>query len=121
MKAILFTSTKCPKCPRFRKMLRDAGKEIGLVEGVDFVEKLIDGDKAKPGTKMKLEGQEYYIVASEKDIKPTELPAAIGGRDCTIDALQYQIASTPALIVDEELAFIGEIPSKEELLKRLKE
>ncbi len=121
MKAILFTSTKCPKCPRFRKMLREAAKELNLIEGKDFSEKLIDGDKVTPGTKAKLEGTEYYIVGSEEDIKQTELPAAIGGRDCMLDALQFQVASTPALVIDEELAFIGEIPTKEELLKKLTE
>jgi len=120
MRTILFTSTRCPKCPRFRKMLREAAKELGLVEGRDFIEKLIDGETVKIGTRAKLEGQEYYIVGSEKDIKPSETPAAIGGQDCTIEALQYQVASTPALIIDGEIAFIGEIPTKEELLKKLK-
>jgi hypothetical protein len=117
---MLFTATRCPKCPKFRKMLREAAKELNLTEGKDFAEKLIDGDKVKPGTKVKLEGTEYYIVDSEKNIKQTELPAAIGGQDYTIEALQYQVASTPALIIDEEVAFIGEIPTKEELIKKLK-
>lgn len=116
----MFTSTRCPKCPKFRKILRDAAREAGLIEGKDYVEKLIDGDKVKPGTKIKLEGEEYYIVADEKDIKPTELPAAIGGQDYMIEALQYQIASTPALVVDGELAFIGDVPTKEEIVKKLK-
>jgi hypothetical protein len=34
--------------------------------------------------------------------------------------LRYQIASTPSLVVDGELAFVGEVPSKEELLEKLK-
>ena len=121
MRTILFTSTRCHNCPRFRKILREAAKELGLAEGRDYVEKLIDGDTVKPGTKTKLEGQDYYIVGSEKDIKPAETPAAIGGQDYTIEALQYQVASTPALIIDGEIAFIGEVPTKEELIIRLKE
>ncbi len=121
MKAVLFTSTRCPKCPKFRKILREAAKELNLAEGKDYAEKLIDGDKVKPGTKTKLEGTEYYIVDSEKNIKQTELPAAIGGTDNMLEALQYQVASTPALIINGEIAFIGEIPSKEELIKKLKE
>jgi len=119
MKAILFTAMRCPKCPRFRKVLREAAKEMNLIEGKDFVEKLIDGDKVQSGTKMKLEGQDYYIVGSEENIKSTELPAAMAG-DHMIEALQYQIASTPALVINDEPAYIGEIPTKEELIERLK-
>jgi len=119
MKAVLFTSTRCPKCPKFRKTLREAAKELGLTEGRDYVEKLIDGDNVTPGTKIRLEGMDYYIVNSEKEIKQTELPAAIGGTDNTLEALQYQVASTPALIVNGELAFIGDTPSKEDLIKTL--
>ena len=121
MKAVLFTSTRGPKCPKFRKILREAAKELGLVEGIDYVEKLIDGEKVKPGVKAKLEGTDYYIVDSETDIKQTELPAAIGGTDNMLEALQYQVASTPALVINDEVAFIGEIPTKEELINRLKE
>jgi hypothetical protein len=119
MKAILYTSTRCPKCPGFRKLLRAVGKELGMSEGRDYVEKLIDGDRATPGAKLKLEGQEYFIVDSETSIKPDETPAAVGGQDHTIEALQYQIASTPALVIDDEVAYVGEIPTKEELMKRL--
>jgi len=121
MKTVLFTSTRCPKCPKFRKMLREAASELGLVEGIDYVEKLVDGEKVKPGVKAKLEGTEYYIVDSETDIKQTELPAAIGGTDNMLEALQYQVASTPALIINDEVAFIGDVPTKEELISRLKE
>lgn len=119
MKAILYTSTRCPKCSSFRRMLREAAKELKWVEGKDFVEKLIDGDKIKPGTKVKLEGQEIFIADSIENIKET--PAALGGRDYTIEALQYQVASTPALIVNNELAFISQIPNRQELLNKLKE
>jgi hypothetical protein len=119
MKAILYTSTRCPKCPSFRKLLREAAREHNLSEGKDFVEKLIDGENAKPGQKMKLEGEEMHIVDHESKI--VETPAAVGGQDFTIEALQYQIASTPALVIDDELAFIGEVPTKDELMARLKD
>jgi hypothetical protein len=118
MKAILYTSTSCPDCPAFRKLLREVAGELGLVEGRDFVEKLIDGENVKPGKRMNLEGMDIYIADSIVSIKET--PAAIGGQDFTIEALQYQIASTPALVVDGELAFIKEVPSREELAEKLK-
>jgi hypothetical protein len=119
MKAILYTSTRCPKCPTFRKMLRESAKELNWVEGKDFVEKLIDGDKVSPGSRIKLEGQEYYIVDKAENIRET--PAALGGTDYTIEALQFQVASTPALIINQEIAFIGQTPNKKELTNKLKE
>jgi hypothetical protein len=118
MRVILYTATKCPKCPAFRRLLREAAGELGLREGIDFVEKLIDGGRVAPGSKVELDGEELHIVNSPADIKET--PAAVGGRDFTIEALRYQIASTPSLVVDGELAFVGEVPSKEELLEKLK-
>jgi len=118
MKLILFTATKCPNCPKFRRLLRETAKELGLEEGKDFVEKLIDGDKVTPGSKVEIDGEELYIVDSAENIK--EIPAAIGGRDFTLDALRYQVASTPALVVNGELAFVGEVPSKEKLLEKLR-
>ncbi|MBN2251958.1 MAG: thioredoxin family protein [Candidatus Altiarchaeota archaeon] len=116
MKAILYTAVKCPKCPAYRKLLREAAKELDLVEGRDYVEKLIDGESVKPG-KIVLDGQEYNIVESAEDVKET--PAAVCG-DNTIEALQYQVASTPAIVIDDELAFIGDLPGKEELKEKLK-
>ncbi len=118
MKITLFTATKCPNCPKFRKLLREVAQELGLKEGKDFIEKLIDGDKLTPGSKVKIEGEEFYIADSAENIKET--PAAIGGQDFTIEALQYQVASTPALVVNGELAFIGDVPSKDELIEKLK-
>ncbi len=41
--------------------------------------------------------------------------------DNVYEALQYQVASTPSFVIDEELFFSGEVPKKEELLKILKE
>lgn len=118
MKLILYTATKCPNCPGFRRLVRETAQELGLREGKDFVEKLIDGDKVTPGTRVEIEGEEFYIADSIENIKET--PAVIGGQDFTIEALQYQVASTPALVVDGELAFLGEAPSKEELLDKLR-
>lgn len=117
MKITLFTATKCPNCPKFRRLLRETTKELGLVEGKDFIEKLIDGDKVTPGTKAEIDGEELYIVDSPENIKET--PAAVGGQDLTIEALQYQVASTPTLVIDGEVAFVGEVPSREELRERL--
>jgi len=37
-----------------------------------------------------------------------------------ITALQYQIASTPSIVIDEEVFSVGEIPKKEDLIERLK-
>ena len=118
MKITLFTSMKCPSCPKFRKLLRETAEELGLTEGKDFVEKLIDGENLTPGTKAEIEGDEFYIADSEENIKET--PAVIGGQDFSIEALQYQVASTPALVVSGEIAFIGDVPSKEELIEKLK-
>jgi small redox-active disulfide protein 1 len=40
--------------------------------------------------------------------------------DNLITALQYQIASTPSIVINGEAAFVGEVPKKEELIERLK-
>jgi len=40
--------------------------------------------------------------------------------DNLITALQYQIASTPSIVIDEQPEFIGEIPTREELIQKLK-
>jgi len=118
MKAILFTATKCPNCPGFRKVLREVAQELGLKEGKDFVEKLIDGDKVETGLKADIEGEKFYVADSPENIKET--PAVIGGQDLTLEALQYQVASTPALVIDGEIAFVGEAPTKEELIQKIK-
>lgn len=39
--------------------------------------------------------------------------------DNLIDALQYQIASTPSIVIDELAEFIGVVPTKEELIQKL--
>ena len=60
MKLILYTATKCPKCPGARKVVREVAKELNWVEGKDFVEKIIDGTELQPG-EMILEGEKYFI------------------------------------------------------------
>ena len=44
----------------------------------------------------------------------------IGDEENMITALQYQIASTPSFVINGKAKFIGEIPSKDELLKEIK-
>lgn len=116
---ILYTGTKCPKCPPARKVVREVARELGWTEGKDFVEKLIDGADLKPG-KTVLEGEKYSLVASVEDITPEKTPAALVG-DFFAEALTYQIASTPSIVINEEAAFISHVPSKEELLAAIKE
>ncbi|UCG95937.1 MAG: thioredoxin family protein [archaeon] len=98
-------------------MVREVARELGWKEGKDFVEKLIDGGNLKPGIS-KLEGEKYHLVSSPEDINPESTPAAIVG-DFVIEALTYQIASTPSIVINEEAAFIGTIPTKEELLEAI--
>jgi hypothetical protein len=114
---ILYTGTKCPKCPGARKVVREVAEGLGWKEGKDFVEKLIDGADMKPGV-IKLEGEKYHLVSSPEDVTPENTPAALVG-DFAIEALTYQIASTPSIVINEEAVFIGEIPTKEELLKAI--
>lgn len=116
----LYTGTKCPKCPPARKVLREAAKELGLVEGKDFVEKLVDGTDLKPG-EMKLEGEKYNLVTSVEGITQDKTPAALVGDDFSLEALMYQIASTPSFVIEEEAVFISQVPTKEELIKAVKE
>ena len=40
--------------------------------------------------------------------------------DVMIEALQHQIASTPAIVINDEAVFIGEVPVKKELIEKLK-
>ena len=44
----------------------------------------------------------------------------IDDEEVMIEALRNQVASTPAIVINNEVAFIGDVPSKEELLKKLK-
>ena len=116
MKLILFTGTKCPKCPAARKVVREAAKELGWKEGIDFVEKLVDGSELEG--EVQLEGEKYFIVKKEKDIKET--PAAVANDDVSVEALMLQIASTPSIVFNDEPIFVGEVPTKEKLLEVVK-
>lgn len=115
---ILYTGTTCPKCPAARKIVRKVANKLGWTEGKDFVEKLVDGSELKSG-KTKLEGETYNLVTSAEDITSDKTPAALVGEDFSIEALMYQIASTPSIVINGEVAFIGQIPSEEELLKAI--
>ena len=44
----------------------------------------------------------------------------IDDEEVMIEALQYQIASTPAIVINDEAVFIGDVPAKEELMEKLK-
>ena len=120
MKLILFTGIHCPKCPQARKLIREVAKELGWIEGKEFVEKLIDGQDLKTQSVVELEGNKMHIVYSENEITKDNVPAVIGGKDSTVEALMYQIASTPSIVIDERAVFKGNSPSKEELLKEIK-
>ncbi len=116
MKLILYTGTKCHKCPAAREVVREVAKELGWKEGVDFVEKLIDGIELEG--EVELEGEKYHIVKSPEDIK--ESPSAVVGEDISVEALMFQIASTPSIVFNEEPVFIGDVPTKEKLLEIIK-
>jgi len=120
VKLILFTGINCPRCPRARNVVRQAAKELGWIEGKDFVEKLIDGQNIKTPSVVELESNKMHIVSSEDEIIKDNIPAAIGGKDLTVEALMYQIASTPSIVINERAVFKGEVPSKDELLKEIK-
>jgi len=120
VKLILFTGIHCPRCPQARKVVRQVAKELGWIEGKDFVEKLIDGQDLKTPSIAEFEGSKMHIVSSEDEIIASNIPAAIGRKDLTVEALMYQIASTPAIVIDEMAVFKGEVPSKDELLKEIK-
>ncbi len=116
---ILYTAVSCPKCPQARKVVREVAKELGWKEGKDFIEKLIDGKGLDIG-EGKLEGQKYFFVKSTGEITPEKTPVAIIG-DFFIEALTYQVASTPSIVIGDEAVFIGKVPKKEELLQAIKE
>ncbi len=120
MKAVLFTGVECPKCPAARKALREAAKELGWVEGRDFVEKLIDGDKLELGKAVEFDGEKMHVVGSESEINEGNVPAVLAGGDFAIEALMHQIASTPSLVLNEGMVFRGSVPEKDELVKEIK-
>lgn len=61
-------------------------------------------------------------VAEELGMKPGSdyEVVNIDEGDNLISALKYQIASTPSFVIDEEAEFIGTVPSKKELIEKLK-
>lgn len=61
-------------------------------------------------------------VAKEFGMKPGSdyETLSIDEEENLISALKYQIVSTPSIVIDEEAVFIGIVPSKKELIERLK-
>ena len=51
-------------------------------------------------------GLEYEEIDIEKDL---------------ITALQFNVASTPSIALDSEVLFRGEVPTKSELIRKIKE
>ncbi|MBR9682587.1 MAG: thioredoxin family protein [Candidatus Aenigmarchaeota archaeon] len=120
MKLILYTGTSCPKCPGARAAVREACKEVGLIEGKDFVEKLIDGKDIEVPINKELDGTMMHLVKSAEDINENNVPAALAGEDYTIEALMHQVASTPSVVIDGNAVIKGRVPTKEELIELLK-
>lgn len=116
---ILYTGTLCHKCPAARKVVREVAKELGWIEGKDFVEKLVDGQDIKPG-EITIEGEKYIAVKTADEIDPSKGPHVLAGDDFTIEALMFQIASTPSIVFNDQPIFIGTIPTREELLDAIK-
>lgn len=114
----LYTSTRCPKCPMARKIVREVCKEIGWVEGKDFVEKLVDGKDLSTGP-IVLEGEKFHIVRYPEQITPETTPAILACDDYSLEALMNQVASTPSIVIDNVPRFVSKVPTKEELLKAL--
>lgn len=52
-------------------------------------------------------------VAKEKKLEYEELDI----EEHMLDALQLQIASTPSIVIDDDVVFRGDVPSKEDLEK----
>lgn len=77
---ILFTSDNCPRCPKAKKIVKEAMQALRMKEGEDWEIVNID------------EGENM------------------------IEALKYQIASTPSILIDDEVFVAGEIPKKEDLI-----
>ena len=117
---ILYTGTSCPKCPAAREVLREAAKELGLVEGKDFVEKIINGEDIKVPCEMDLDGKKMHFVKTAEEITPDKTPAALAGEDYTIEALMNQIASTPSIFIENKTTIKGRVPSKEELMNAMR-
>jgi len=119
-KLTLYTGISCPKCPKARELLRQVAMEAGLVEGRDFVEKLIDGESIKTEQIMEIEGQRFHIVQDESKITPEITPCIVAGQDFSLEALMFQIASVPSLVLDEQTIFKGDVPTKEQLIARIR-
>jgi len=108
-KLILYTGVNCPKCGRVRRLLRAFATSHNLKEGVDFVEKLVDGENIPTG-KTTIDGIEMNIVSDEKHINAdVGENFAVANQEVFIEALQHQIASVPAIYYKEKVIFGDDI------------
>lgn len=52
----------------------------------------------------------------EEVVKATGIDASIEKVEDIMDIMQYDIMSTPAIVIDEKVAIKGRVPSKSELI-----
>ncbi len=105
-KIILYTGVNCPKCGRVRKLLRAFANEHNLKEGVDFVEKLIDGENLKTG-ETTVDDTKIIVVSDEKEVIGKN--CVVANPNVFLEALQHQIASVPAIYYKEKVVFGDDI------------
>ena len=55
----------------------------------------------------------------EEAVKETGVDATIEKVEDIMDIMQYNIMSTPALVIDEEITIKGRVPSKSEVIALL--
>ncbi|MEE9432504.1 MAG: thioredoxin family protein [Melioribacteraceae bacterium] len=60
------------------------------------------------------------IAVIEEVVKENNIDASIIKVDDIEEIMQYNILSTPAVVIDEEIFIKGRVPSKEEILNFLK-
>ncbi|NCO84789.1 MAG: hypothetical protein COW47_02195 [Candidatus Huberarchaeum crystalense] len=113
-KLILYTGVHCPKCLRARKIVRSFADANNLKEGIDFVEKLIDGENLPIG-EIELENMKLKIVSNESQVNGKF--CVVANPDVFLEALQYQIASVPAIYYKGIIVFGDDIC--EEKLKEI--
>jgi small redox-active disulfide protein 2 len=55
----------------------------------------------------------------EKIVKETDLDATVEKVEDIMEIMKYNVFSTPAVVIDEEVIIKGRIPSKSELMELL--
>ena len=56
----------------------------------------------------------------EKAVAESGIDASVEKVEDIMEIMQYDVISTPAVVIDEKVAIAGRIPSKEELIELLK-